>query len=519
MRLIFKYLLAGLTVISFFSCSHTKVDISTPEYLNSAGENQVEIQKALDHYKADPDTLKLRALEYLLENMDGHSYVMTELYDSMDQVIPFCVTDYSDYKTMVAGMDSLEVQTGELHFDRSETIKDLTAISADLLIENIDWSFKAWQELPWAQGLTFDEFTNYILPYRGSNEPIESFRPLFWDRYAQMLLDSGIDNDPVQAATLINQDLKTWFGFDPRYYRHPTDQGVKEMLEMKLGRCEDMTNLTIAAMRSNGIAVTSDYTPLWANTGNNHAWNAVLSADKQIIPFMGCEADPGTYRLRNKLAKVYRKMYANQTQNLTFKLEEWEKVPRWLSGKSYLDVTADYVEVNDVTLSLDSIPDSTRFAYLSVFNSGEWGAIHWGEITDKQVTFTDMGKDIAYLPVYYIREELVPAGLPFILEDDGNIRCLQANDQGQELEIKLSSTTKRKQLISTDGIAKTFLTVDAEYELFVWDTDWQSLGKQTAHGSPLVFNVPDNGLYWLVESGSDSQERIFTWDNGQQVWW
>ena len=420
---------------------------------------------------------------------------------------------------MVAGMDSVELQIGELHFSRSETINDLDTITADFLIENIEWSFRAWKELPWAKAITYTEFTNYILPYRGSNEPMESFRPLFWDRYHQMLTDSAVGDDPVRAAALINQELKSWFSFDERYYRHPTDQGVQEMLKMKLGRCEDMTNLAIAAMRSNGIAVTSDYTPYWANSGNNHAWNAVLSKEKEIIPFMGCERDPGDYKLWNKLAKVYRKMYADQPANLAFIKEDWEKVPRWLAGKSYLDVTADYVPVSDVTLQLDSIPDSTNFAYLCVFNSGEWGAIHWGAITDTQVTFTDMGRDIAYLPAYFVENELIPAGPPFILDVGGKILKLNISETTPDQEISLISTTKRKLAISTDGIVETFFSDGAEYEMFFWQNEWISQGKIVENNQPLKFTVPGNGLYWLVEVDGRKQERIFTWKNGQQMWW
>ncbi|MEA3287993.1 MAG: transglutaminase-like domain-containing protein [Candidatus Marinimicrobia bacterium] len=519
MRLFRGIIISGWLLFSFSACTHTQPPIAIPEYLELAEDNQIEIQKALDHYQSDPEPQKLQALEFLLEHMSGHSYVAVELYDSLDQVVPFCVTDFPDYKTMVAGMDSVEVNIGELHFDRSVTQKDLETITAEFLIENIDWSFRAWQELPWASNLTFSEFTNYVLPYRGSNEPIESFRPLFWHRYAQSLMDSAIGDDPVKAATLINQELKEWFRFDERYYRHPTDQGVQEMMEMKLGRCEDMTNLAISAMRANGIAVTSDYTPYWANSGNNHAWNAVLSKDKQIIPFMGCEADPGAYRLWNKLAKVYRKMYADQPENLTFQLEEWEKVPRWLSGKSYLDVTADYVDVSDVTLELDSIPDSTRFAYLCVFNSGEWSAIHWSKIKNNQVTFTDMGRDIAYLPVYFVNDDLIPASAPFILDLEGDLIILDASQGTPDQHIQLISTTKRKLAVSTDGIVETFFTEETEYEMFVWQDEWVSVGKAISKDSPLIFSVPENGLYWLVETDSRQQERIFTWENGEQVWW
>ena len=58
--------------------------------------------------------------------------------------------------------------------------------------------------------------------------------------------------NPIDAARAINKDVMSWFGFDPRYYYHPTDQGLAEMRDKHKGRCEDMTNLAIYAMRSTG---------------------------------------------------------------------------------------------------------------------------------------------------------------------------------------------------------------------------------------------------------------------------
>jgi hypothetical protein len=288
------------------------------------------------------------------------------------------------------------------------------------------------------------------------------------------------------------------------------------MRDVGMGRCEDMTNLAIYAMRANGLAVTSDYTPYWANSGNNHAWNAILNSDGKVYPFMGCEANPEEYGLANKLAKVYRKMYAEQSQNLAFKLHDSEKAPGWLRGRSYLDVTKDYVPVSNVTLALDSIPDSTHFAYLCVFNSGEWGAIHWGEIVDGHVTFKDMGRDIVYLPVYNIHDEFIPASAPFILDKSGNIIPLRGNET--ESEIKLISTTQRKLDISIDTIETSFFNAGVPYELFVWNDKWQSIGEKVADDTALKFKVEEGRLYWFVEKEGDSQERIFTYSNGKQVW-
>jgi hypothetical protein len=326
--------------------------------------------------------------------------------------------------------------------------------------------------------------------------------------------------DPIEAASLINRDLMSWFKFDPRYYYHPVDQGLSEMKEMRLGRCEDMTNLTIFAMRANGLAVTSDYTPYWANSGNNHAWNAIVTPQGEVIPFMGAEANPREYKLANKLAKVYRKTYSINRENLAFQVDKDNELPGYLSSKSYTDVTAAYTTVKDITLTVDaSCPDTIDILYLCVFNSGEWKPIHWGEMIHGSVQFTNMGVDVAYMLGYYAKKEIHPLGDPFLLEQDGNIRTLKA-DSSRMTTLKLASTTQVKQDASTDGIDQLNLKPDQEYELFYWNRGWQSVAIQKADTSALEFNsVPADALYWLVAKDSDKEERVFTFEHGKQVWW
>ncbi len=59
-----------------------------------------------------------------------------------------------------------------------------------------------------------------------------------------------------------------------------------------------------------------------------------------------------------------------------------------------------------------------------------------------------------------------------------------------------------------------------EYELLYWDQGWQSLGIQIATQTHLTFqNVPRNALFLLHNRTGGTEERIFTYVNGQQVWW
>ncbi len=490
------------------------------EALAEAGDNMPELERIITHYTSQADSLELQAAYYLIGNMEGHCYVTFKLCDTAGTEFDFNVLDYPDYKQMKVACDSLESLHGELDFQKKEKIYDLHSITADFLINQIDYAFKAWREKPWAKDLSFDAFREYVLPYRGSGEPLENWREVFYEKYKDLASKMTDPSDPIEAVTLINNDIKSWFSFDPRYYYHPTDQGLSEMLENRMGRCEDMTNLTIYATRANGLAVTSDYTPYWANSGNNHAWNTVLAPDGKMTLFMGAESNPGKYRLANKVAKVYRKTFGKQKDNLAFQKRKQEKMPKYLAGKSYRDVTADYTEVRDVRIVFEkNVPDTVDIAYLCVFNSGEWKAIDWGRIEGGEVNFTDVGTEIAFLPGLYIHEEIVPFANAFILHSDGSTQQLQPEKE-KTVSIELTSTTRRKQEISTDGIAKAFFASGQTYELFYWEDGWQSLDKSVAADKPLVFeNVPAGCLYWLVEEDSDNEERIFTIENNSQVWW
>ncbi len=489
--------------------------------IEAAGDNAVELQKVIDHYQAEGDSLKLEAAFFLIGNMEGHGYATYDLVDTLGEAVPWDVTVFPDYDSLKSTFGTMEDEYGVLDFKKNDLVPDIKTITADYLIEQIDLAFAAWRERPWAKHLSFEDFRQYVLPYRGSNEPLEKWRRYFFERYSNIADRMTDSTDPVEAATLINNDIKTYYTFDPRYYYHPTDQGLSEMLRTGVGRCEDMTNITIYAMRANGLAVTSDYTPAWADAGNNHAWNAIIGKDGQAIPFMGAEASPGSYSLGYRAAKVYRKTFSHQKDNLVFQDRRQEKLPRWLGGKSYVDVTASYPAdlMEKIVTRLDSVPpDSIDLVYLCVFNSGEWKPLDWSWIEDGAGVFENVRGKLLYLPAFYVNEEIVPAGAPFINHSANETQLFRYNPDST-CRLRLTSTTRRKQEASTDGIEKTWFKAGVEYELLYWDSEWKSAGKKTASDKPLVFtNVPAGCLYWLVADGSDHDERPFYYHNDRQVW-
>ncbi|MDP8268519.1 MAG: transglutaminase-like domain-containing protein [Candidatus Tenebribacter davisii] len=520
-----KIKLMSFLLISFLfiSCSTVNYTEQAKLTLQGSEKNKKELKNAAKYFNKTDQTDKLDALIFLYENMPNHSYVKVGLFDENEVEVNWNFETFKDYNEAKTAMDSLEAEFGELHWKKKEKRIDHQTITSEYLVDNIDLAFKAWEDKPWSKKYDYSIFKEYILPYRGSNEPIESWRSwrgYFLDRYKDIASQMFDKTDIIEAAEIINNDLKTWFKFNAKYYLHPTDQGLFEMLMSKEGRCEDMTNLSIYALRANGIGATSDYTPHWANSGNNHAWNVIVMPDGKPIPFMGAEADPGKYKLSNKVAKVYRKVFSEQKDNLAFKLKDNEKAPAWLGGKCYMDVTGEYTNVVDVDITLDrDIPDSTNYLYLCVFNSGDWKAIHWAELKGRSAEFSDMGVDIAYLPMFYIEEELLPAGDPFILTKNGDKKLLGGDEQFND-KVILHSVTKKNIDRAESGGSTVFFEVGAEYELSYWENGWKPFGTKMALGAPLTFeDLPAKRLYWLVKENSDKEERIFTYDNLKQIWW
>ena len=65
------------------------------------------------------------------------------------------------------------------------------------------------------------------------------------------------------------------------------------------------------------------------------------------------------------------------------------------------------------------------------------------------------------------------------------------------------------------------IEIGDEYQLFYWrDNRWQSLGRKKANDIALTYhNCPLNALFLLRNLTKGKEERIFTYENGEQVWW
>lgn len=489
---------------------HDRTPPEVTAALELAGANRPQLEAVLEHYRGLDDPEKLTAAEFLIANMEGQGYSKIELVDSNGAVVPYQALDYRNYDEAKAAIAALEAEHGSLDFKGTEFVRDLDVITADFLIESIDEAFAAWRSNPWSKHVDFDTFCETILPYRGSNEPLEAWRGPVTERLRAVEAELAGEPDAKTAAARLNREVGRWVGFDPIFYIHPTDQGYAEMTERGLGRCEDITNMNTYALRAGALPSAADYTPYWADRDNNHAWPVVLD-----------DHGHGHAPLSARAAKVYRKTFSLQREGLAFQLGEGEDAPSWLDRKHYIDVTEQYVETSDFEQSFDLEPPATsQHAYLAVFNAGGWHAIAWAPLdrSTRTAHFEAIGRDIVYLPAYFADGQLVPAGAPFFLHEDGSREAYAGS--GDAVAADLVATGRGKLQLDSAGRPKSRLTPAASYELFIWkEGGWQSLGKQTATEAPIhAERLPEDGLFWLVQDDSRRLERPFALADGAQVW-
>lgn len=239
---------------------------------------------------------------------------------------------------------------------------DLTSIDENTLSDNIEFAFKAKEEFPWGKNQSRELFLHYVLPHRISQEPLENWRPYFYEQLRPVVESCST---AYQAALAVNR----WCGEKVKFKQtQPRDQGPFETLASGYGRCEEMVIFFVDACRGVGIPAREAWTPYWATCDNNHAWAEVCCEGKWYYTG-ACEPkdslnDAWFSKSVKRAALVFSKPYGvpESEPGLYFDRE----------GDWRINSTDVYLESGQVNISLRRegrpVPDcEIRFA---VFNFG-----------------------------------------------------------------------------------------------------------------------------------------------------
>lgn len=413
---------ASVSLGAMVSCSGYGRDVR--EALRYAGDNRPELEKVIAHYSRNEcDTLKLKAALYLIGNMTYHRSYPAEQYGRYcREVDSLCTSGMEKY----ACLEAIEkVSSGYKPFLDPEY--DVRKITADYLIWNIDDSFEQWKNLDYLQHLGFNDFCEYVLPYKCIEfQPLtkwkEEYRDIYRGELDMLYPISEYRHNSRMAAEAVQAQLKDSVIMERLDVNCIDILDIRSLSHMRFGDCFERSVLGLMNSRSKGIPVTMDFTPSWADRGASHHWNNVLTPRRRNIDFEPFRFRPGDFHYTdNPYAKVYRCTYSPDPLLLEA-LKREHFLPSSLMPIFIKDVTDEYSKVSDIVIEVDKKGVSSDYAYLCVFNDYEWVPVDISRVRHGKASFENVGVGLVYLAAMYREGGQVPVSLPFLLDTRGKIK-------------------------------------------------------------------------------------------------
>ncbi|MCZ4243803.1 hypothetical protein [Pedobacter punctiformis] len=419
-----------LYLLLFISCHHESEKITKVILLSA--DNKEEITRVIEHERNLGDNRKIRAAEFLISNMSDKYFLDGDEINSYNSIFSvFAIYHkrkqfiYKNSPVIQSKWDSILSIYGHPVLDEMERVQDYHKIKSNFLINNIDSAFLDYKG-KWGKHLSFDQFCEYLLPYRNYNEKLEPWRGILYSTY-KPLFDSVRNKGIYQAVESVNTALERILDTNHTLWDYPFDISTTNMLLGRRGSCKQVVSHTALIFRANGIPVGIDYTPLWGDRPNGHYWNNVILENGKNFSFEAASIPFGAVKkFPYRLAKVYRRTFGIQKSEVPDNMNE---VPENLLDNRRIDITEEYTKSYDIVVPLLRVQQAltTKNAVICTFGKQEWKAQDWGKVISGKSYFKKIGSNILYIVMYYKNGEYIPASMPFILTKDGKLNFINPN--------------------------------------------------------------------------------------------
>lgn len=622
---------AYLCIVALVLVSCNNYSSGTIRALKEAEDNKQELEKVLNFYEEDSvDSLKYKAAVFLIENMSNHySYKsVTGFEGAFDSI--------SNYQRGGIRRDVfekiLDSVSQKITLSKPELIPDVKSVTSKYLIDNIELSFKAWNKISKNKRASFDDFCNYILPYKNSDEPIEvDARKNLAQKYSWV---HDKLNNGTSIRTIVDS-IASEFGHINmvqirKYY--PIPLSISYIEKSRLGLCDDGVNYLVNVFRSLGIICAKDMVSHWGNHhSTGHSWVYVKYGKEEYSTDVAGKVDLKIKYKGESIPKVNRIVYRSQEE---FTFSQFAK-----------DVTAEYVPT--VNVMIDNVLNKQcSQPVLCVFDrNNQWSPVSRGKYKNEMQLYKNIGVNVLYVAANQDGGNIIPINDPFFIDNTKKIHYFSpsksilnsvslvrkcglstsrnktkrdwiknlndnliqgANNQnfhnaktlyyisnfksthfkkiivkqhekfkyvrfysnkkesflaklvfygenGDQLEgdvIKENNDIFKWELGAFDDDSGTFsggknfslgfklnkptlihsvgfqarndnnhINIGEEYELFYWDKEWKTLGKQVAKDTVLYYSTPANALLWLKDNTNGNEEHVFTINKNKKQQW
>ncbi len=155
--------------------------------------------------------------------------------------------------------------------------RDLKELSADFLLENAAYAYKAREQFPWAKLVPDSVFLNDVLPYVSLNEKRENWRKDFYERFSKYVVNC---QTIFEAIDSVNRNIRDEVMVDYNTNREKPDQAPYESMRQHMASCTGLSILLTDAFRAVGIPSRVAGTPSWHDERGNHNWTEVWADGK-----------------------------------------------------------------------------------------------------------------------------------------------------------------------------------------------------------------------------------------------
>lgn len=430
-----------IIIILLFSC---REDDSLDKALSQAGKNKVEFFQVLKYYGSNPkDSLKLKAAKFLISNMLQH-------YTAINQPIKEMQKKMQQSDSIITSKFTLNVWWKNFGGETSliQVLPDLESVNAEYLIDNIDASFEAWESSAWNNQVDFNDFCNYILPYRISDEMLAiGWRDSLKKQYAPLI--DGI-KDVRRAFVLIRDTI--WKRTQIENPMMPYSVDVVTMQKQGIMTCIQGCVYLAAVARSLGIPVACDRIFQWANYSNlGHNWISLVYGGHT---YTAIDGDSLAYEYNTTIdASIFNHLYElplnysldaslkkrpSKIWRYTFKISEQLDIDEHASpfmtkynNGHYEDVTDQYGFKNEIIIDVDKEVDDIL---LCIYYSGDdWLPIAYSPVKNGKAVFKNIGDSVVYQIMYPDANKLCPIGYPFIFSSNGKKDLIPRAKQKHEI--------------------------------------------------------------------------------------
>jgi len=354
-----------------------------------------ELKVALDHYSKPQDSLKRKAMRFIIANLDNKK--------GLTKISDYEIVSVHRKMYTASLLDTFDFDKNYKYnpvFNTTE-ISDADLIKAEDLIENVDLAFESYQ-FPWAKKVSFNDFCEYILPHRIIDEPLSRWRKFFLQKNRPLikyLLKNNIDN-PEVVAKILNDSLIAQYKFYGNL-KLPCPNLIS-LDKNPIGLCMPRYLLYAAQARSLGLPIALDFIPQFGNFAGSHYWVTLIQ--KRNFSFNAGEKwEPCPFRG----VKYFRHVYTNNLR---------DSDRSQLNNPNVIDVTKQYGDRKIGNLTLNIKHSVSKDLYLFTFGIGkEFVCLQKADIHDKEITFNGISYyDDAILFVGYFKgEEIIPVENPF----------------------------------------------------------------------------------------------------------